>query len=703
MGEVVQGEPLSTDDATGEGGSGGSRVLPSDGFNPSDEGWIPVINRKQRRSRQQFYGNGSKGMHQGAPHGNMNFNRSKVFGSRADQRNAYANSGGNANKQGVVPNLQQKPSKPQPAWRFQSGASSTSWKDVCSLGRKIQHDCNLQYYPPSKDSNGNLYVSIPKSEIEVNVQKWSNTLVGYVLGDKPFYSHLKGCVGRLWKLNCSLEIHSRENGYFFFKFGNKEEFERILNEGPWLFDGRLIILKPWSENIGLERDLLSSVPVWIRLPSLHLKLWSQNIVGRIASLIGIPLYMDSATASGERLAYARCFVEISSNSKLPTSVKMEIGNGEWLETPVQYEWLPPNCVKCCNFGHLESQCPIITVEKWVPKQVSNDKNANNLEQELAGSNDNAGVHSGVGQGSTHTADNTFSSNINGNNLSHTADNTFSREPVILTKEMDSINSNAMTGVNKECLLPESNIWVHNNVISTMADTTDTTSFLNANFTKEIASNISVVSNGGNGPDHADILLPNANVVSDSYNDISDRTFTTKSLFNSYGFSDVHKDGTGSGNSDILQPSATHVSLSKRGEQDDLCAGLPQVFSDASTSEMVTRVSGEGNIDSDILLDGVLEEAYDSESDILQDKLTDPFMTGHTEIIHEHLATDTADTSHTTQNTPPYPISIPNPEWDKEIEQCKHLKDLCKGSLGKKNASSDTLRRSVRLQGASSHS
>jgi len=39
----------------------------------------------------------------------------------------------------------------------------------------------------------------------------------------------------------------------------------------------LIILKKWDEKIGLARDLLTSVPIWIRLPSLHLKLWAQSI------------------------------------------------------------------------------------------------------------------------------------------------------------------------------------------------------------------------------------------------------------------------------------------------------------------------------------------------------------------------------------------------------------------------------------------
>ena len=96
------------------------------------------------------------------------------------------------------------------------------------------------------------------------------------MGNKPFFLHLKACVGRPWRPNCSLDVYSRENGFFFFKFVNKGECDRILHGGPWLFDGRLIILKRWSESLELEPDLLSSIPVWVRFPSLHLK--SQDIL-----------------------------------------------------------------------------------------------------------------------------------------------------------------------------------------------------------------------------------------------------------------------------------------------------------------------------------------------------------------------------------------------------------------------------------------
>jgi len=105
-----------------------------------------------------------------------------------------------------------------------------------------------------------------------------------VLGDRPYYDHIKACVNILWRPKCLLDIHIRENGFFFFKFGSEEECNRVLEEGPWLFDGRLVILKKWSAQVGLDRDLLSAFPVWIRFPSLHLKFWSSAILSKAASV-----------------------------------------------------------------------------------------------------------------------------------------------------------------------------------------------------------------------------------------------------------------------------------------------------------------------------------------------------------------------------------------------------------------------------------
>ena len=80
--------------------------------------------------------------------------------------------------------------------KFGPGSSSSSWKDVCIQGRKLGAGCELEFIEPVKNPEGKEYVAILRTEIAENIGRWSNTLVEYVVGDKPFYMHLKACIGR---------------------------------------------------------------------------------------------------------------------------------------------------------------------------------------------------------------------------------------------------------------------------------------------------------------------------------------------------------------------------------------------------------------------------------------------------------------------------------------------------------------------------
>ena len=82
----------------------------------------------------------------------------------------------------------------------------------------------------------------------------------------------------------------------------------------------------------------------------------------------MPLFMDKATTSLEKLAFARCFVEISANKPLQQSVKLEVDGEDTVQIVVEYEWLPPKCDKCNTFGHIVTHCP--TKETWLPKERS---------------------------------------------------------------------------------------------------------------------------------------------------------------------------------------------------------------------------------------------------------------------------------------------------------------------------------------------
>jgi len=76
---------------------------------------------------------------------------------------------------------------------------------------------------------------------------------------------------------------------------------------------------------------------------LQWKYWSQSILSKLESLVGIPLFMDKATTQFERLADDHCFVEISSKFHLQKHVYLEIKGRDKVRIDVEYEWIPLTC------------------------------------------------------------------------------------------------------------------------------------------------------------------------------------------------------------------------------------------------------------------------------------------------------------------------------------------------------------------------
>src|SRR5436190_21684519 len=129
-------------------------------------------------------------------------------------------------------------------------------------------------------------------------------------------------------------------------------------------DGRLMILKQWTPASTFDRDVLSSLPIWIRIPSLPLKVWSKKAISEICSAIGKPIQMDSLTAKHERLLYARALVEVSASKPPPSTIDVIIEEAEY-KLPIEYEWIPPHCDRCFSFEHItaDRNCFLACVPK----------------------------------------------------------------------------------------------------------------------------------------------------------------------------------------------------------------------------------------------------------------------------------------------------------------------------------------------------
>ncbi|KAL0287136.1 UNVERIFIED_CONTAM: hypothetical protein Sradi_7131000 [Sesamum radiatum] len=191
----------------------------------------------------------------------------------------------------------------------------------------------LSYVSPTVQ-NGEIVVRPSLEMIRNGSRRWSSTAVGYFLGKKPYFHHVRDFARSVWPI--VRDVTTTSNGFFFFQFSTTATMEEVIEGGPWLFHGQPIILQKWEPGMVLRKLQHTQVPVWIKLRHLPVELWTTEGLSIVASGIGKPLYPDGGESA--------CKVD------------------------VEYEWLPPKCNACVSLGHSTKECPM-TKPKQAPVSV----------------------------------------------------------------------------------------------------------------------------------------------------------------------------------------------------------------------------------------------------------------------------------------------------------------------------------------------
>ncbi|KAK2653271.1 hypothetical protein Ddye_013127 [Dipteronia dyeriana] len=176
-----------------------------------------------------------------------------------------------------------------------------------------------------------------------------------------------------------LEVLANEKGFYFFKFSDDEACSNVLEVGPWLFRGMMVILKKWHRRLNLSKDSYSKIPVWVKLFNIPHEYWNEERLSHIASTVGKALYADSLTGSMKRISFAMVCIEINSFCDLVDSFDLLMGDssnpklGENVEILVEYQWKPKIYAECKSFGHSITNCPKLKPLLSPSKNVSAPK------------------------------------------------------------------------------------------------------------------------------------------------------------------------------------------------------------------------------------------------------------------------------------------------------------------------------------------
>ncbi|XP_010909802.1 uncharacterized protein [Elaeis guineensis] len=143
-----------------------------------------------------------------------------------------------------------------------------------------------------------------KDEIKSASQRLNAALIGKFFGRGFPIDYVEKEMWICWNLQGEFHISAMSKGLMLFQCPSKEAKNQILAKGPWSLARQLLALEPWGPKFRSGRDTINQLRVWFHLPDLPLELWEECKILKIASQVGVPMFLSEWTLNSSRLGYA---------------------------------------------------------------------------------------------------------------------------------------------------------------------------------------------------------------------------------------------------------------------------------------------------------------------------------------------------------------------------------------------------------------
>ncbi|XP_015168706.1 uncharacterized protein [Solanum tuberosum] len=223
---------------------------------------------------------------------------------------------------------------------------------------------NLNYIPPVI-VDGEKVVEILPEDVSQDDEKWASSLVVYVVRITPSIGAMERCIMGQGNFSTKPIILYHIYGYFVVRFASEEERDMVMCSGTHHLLRRPIIMKPWVLEFNFKEEILTTIPLWVKIPNLPLNYWNSVVLSKIGSSVGKPLYADECTTQTSRISFARILMEVDVTRPLTKVIKIQDPKGKIVEQKVWYEWKPIFCQKCLQVGNscVDKQAAPVQIQK----------------------------------------------------------------------------------------------------------------------------------------------------------------------------------------------------------------------------------------------------------------------------------------------------------------------------------------------------
>lgn len=121
-----------------------------------------------------------------------------------------------------------------------------------------------------------------------------------LLGKNIGFINLRNQINSMWQLMQPLEPIDLGNGFFIVRFTCKDDYEKVLQGGPWMILGHYLTVQKWKPNFKASTASVTSTSVWVRFPETSVECFNEEILTWLGGAIGKVVKMDKHTTESIR-------------------------------------------------------------------------------------------------------------------------------------------------------------------------------------------------------------------------------------------------------------------------------------------------------------------------------------------------------------------------------------------------------------------
>jgi hypothetical protein len=134
------------------------------------------------------------------------------------------------------------------------------------------------------------------------------------------------------------------------------DWNRIMEEGSWLFRGCALMVEPFDGATMKPSIIPSGVQAWIQIHKIPPLFRNADVLTQLASRVGRVIKVEGAVVQTRTGGFHRARVILDSTKPLPRFVPLALEDHDRMFLQVKYEKLPKFCDHCGLMGHNYMEC-----------------------------------------------------------------------------------------------------------------------------------------------------------------------------------------------------------------------------------------------------------------------------------------------------------------------------------------------------------